>query len=328
MPFVAHAAVPCLPVFLQRNAPNETLPKILSSYPTNLSIFRRMTATWTVRGRTVTLEHPLVMGIVNVTPDSFSDGGYYFSPSAALAHAAKLLAEGADILDIGGESTRPQGAESVSTEEEIRRVLPVVRTLAAEHPEALLSVDTVKSAVAEAAVEAGAHIVNDVSAMRLDAEMATLCARLEVGVVLMHSRGGVEDMASYAHAVFAGDPLDEVLAELGERVESALGSGIARERIAVDPGIGFGKRSMHSLRLLGCLERIAAWELPVMVGASRKRFIGEITDTPDPARRVFGSVGAAVSAYERGARIFRVHDVAATRQALDVAAAIRAAGRA
>ncbi|MDB4889060.1 MAG: dihydropteroate synthase [Gemmatimonadetes bacterium] len=287
-----------------------------------------MTGTWTVRGRTVTLEHPLVMGIVNVTPDSFSDGGYYFSPSAALAHAAKLLAEGADILDIGGESTRPQGAESVSTDEELRRVLPIVRTLAVEHPDALISVDTVKSAVAEAAIEAGAHIVNDVSGMRLDPEMPSVCARHDVGVVLMHSRGGVEDMASYAHAVFAGDPLDEVLDELRERVEVALESGIARDSIAVDPGIGFGKKSEHSLRLLGCLERLAAWDLPVMVGVSRKRFIGELTDTPDPSRRIFGSVGAAVSSYERGARIFRVHDVGATRQALDVAAAIRAAGRA
>ncbi len=287
-----------------------------------------MTGTWTVRGRTVTLDHPLVMGIVNVTPDSFSDGGNYFSPSAALVHAAKLLAEGADILDIGGESTRPQGAESVSTDEEIRRVLPIVRTLATEHPEALISVDTVKSAVAEAAIQAGAHIVNDVSAMRLDGEMASVCARHEVGVVLMHSRGGVEDMASYVHADFVGDPLDEVLRELRERVDVALANDIPRERIAVDPGIGFGKRSAHSLRLLGCLERLVAWGLPVMVGVSRKRFIGELTNVADPSRRVFGSVGAAVSSYERGARIFRVHDVAATRQALDVAAAIRTAGRA
>ena len=285
-----------------------------------------MPGTWTVRGRTVTLEQPLVMGIVNVTPDSFSDGGNFFSPGAALAHAARLLAEGADILDIGGESTRPQSAESVSVEEEIRRVLPVVRALAVEHPDALISVDTVKSAVAEAAIEAGAHIVNDVSAMRLDREMAGVCARSEAGVVLMHSRGTVEDMATYAHAVFAGDPLDEVMSELQDRVELALEQGIERERIAVDPGIGFGKRGAHSLRLLGCLERLSAWELPIMVGVSRKRFIGEITGMADPARRVFGSVGAAVAAYERGARIFRVHDVAATRQALDVAAAIRAAG--
>ena len=266
------------------------------------------------------------MGIVNVTPDSFSDGGSFSSPAAALAQAARLMAEGADILDIGGESTRPHGAAHVPADEEIRRVLPVIRTLAAERPDALLSVDTVKSSVAEAALLAGAHIVNDVSAMRLDPRMPAVCARYETGVVLMHSRGGVEDMASYAHAVFAGDPLDDVLGELGERVATALDMGIARERIVIDPGIGFGKRSEHSLRLLGCLERFSIWGCPVMIGASRKRFIGDITGVAESHERVHGSVGAAVAAYDRGARIFRVHDVAATRQALDVAAAIRHAG--
>jgi dihydropteroate synthase len=286
-----------------------------------------MPATWSVRGREVTLEHPLVMGIVNVTPDSFSDGGSFFSPATALAQAAKLLAEGADILDIGGESTRPQGADAVSADEEMRRILPIVRALAVERPDALLSVDTVKASVAEAAILAGAHIVNDVSAMRLDPEMSAVCVRHEVGVVLMHSRGGVEDMASYDHAVFDGDPLDEVLDELRDSVVAALEQGIERDRIVVDPGIGFGKRSAHSLRLLACLERLTAWGLPVMIGASRKRFIGEITGVTEPRLRVHGSVGAAVAAYERGASIFRVHDVAATRQALDVAAAIHAAGR-
>ena len=287
-----------------------------------------MPASWTVRGRSVTLEHPLVMGIVNVTPDSFSDGGSFFSPGAALAQAAKLLAEGADILDIGGESTRPQSAESVSAAEELRRILPVIRALATEHPDVLLSVDTVKSVVAEAAILAGAHIVNDVSAMRLDPDMAAVCARQGAGVVLMHSRGGVEDMATYANAVYAGDPLDEVLEELRDRVELALERGVARSSIVVDPGIGFGKRGAQSLRLLGCLERLAAWGFPVMIGASRKRFIGEITGIAEPRLRVHGSVGAAVAAFERGAMLFRAHDVAATRQALDVAAAIRAAGRA
>ena len=287
-----------------------------------------MPASWTVRGRSVTLEQPLVMGIVNVTPDSFSDGGSFFSPGAALAQAAKLLAEGADILDIGGESTRPQNAESVSAAEELRRILPVIRALATEHPDVLLSVDTVKSVVAEAAILAGAHIVNDVSAMRLDPDMAAVCARQGAGVVLMHSRGGVEDMATYANAVYAGDPLDEVLEELRDRVELALERGVARSSIVVDPGIGFGKRGAQSLRLLGCLERLAAWGFPVMIGASRKRFIGEITGIAEPRLRVHGSVGAAVAAFERGAMIFRSHDVAATRQALDVAAAIRAAGRA
>ena len=284
-----------------------------------------MPATWSVRGRTVTLDRPLVMGIVNVTPDSFSDGGSFFSPAAALAQGARLLAEGADILDIGGESTRP-GAAPVTSMEEMRRVLPVIRALAAEHPDALISVDTVKSVVADAGIEAGAHIVNDVSAMRLDAQMAAVCARREVGVIMMHSRGTVEEMATYAHATFYDDPLDEVLGELRDRVEVALNRGVARERIAVDPGIGFGKRSAHSLRLLGCLERLAAWGFPVAVGVSRKRFIGEIVGVAEARQRVFGSVGAALAAYERGARIFRVHDVAITRQALDVAAAIRNAG--
>ena len=287
-----------------------------------------MPASWSVRGRAVSLETPLVMGIVNVTPDSFSDGGSFFSPAAALAQGARLLAEGADILDVGGESTRPQGAESVAADEELRRILPVIRALAAEHPDALLSVDTVKSSVAEAAIAAGAHIINDVSGGRLDPEMLATCAHLEAGIVVMHSRGGVEDMATYAHAVYAGDPLDEVLEELRERVERALEQGIARDRIIVDPGIGFAKRSAHSLRVLGCLERFVAWGFPVMVGVSRKRFVGELTGAAEPRQRVFGSIGAAVAAYERGASIFRVHDVAATREALDVAAAIRAAGRA
>ena len=285
-----------------------------------------MPASWSVRGLTVALDRPLVMGIVNVTPDSFSDGGSFFSPASALAQSAKLIREGADILDVGGQSTRPQGAEVVPADEELRRVLPVVRALALEHPDVLISVDTVKSSVAEAAIRAGAHIVNDVSAMRLDPEMPAVCQRYGVGVVLMHSRGGVEDMATYAHAVYAGDVLDDVLEEQATRVENALQHAIGRDRIVVDPGIGFAKNGMQSLRILGCLERLAAWGFPVMIGASRKRFIGEITGITEARLRVHGSVGAAVAAYERGARIFRVHDVAATRQALDVAAAISEAG--
>jgi dihydropteroate synthase len=281
---------------------------------------------WQVRGGELSLARPLVMGIVNVTPDSFSDGGHYLSPGAALAHAAKLIVEGADILDVGGESTRPQGATPISAEDELRRVLPVIRTLAAERPEVIVSVDTVKAAVAEAALAAGAHIVNDVSGMRLDAEMAAVCAAAGAGVVLMHSRGGVADMATFVHADYAGDFLGEMLGELRERVHAAERAGVAPEAIAVDPGIGFSKRPEHSLRALACLERLAAWGYPVVVGASRKRFIGELTSEANPAHRVHGSVGAAVSAYDRGAAILRVHDVAATRRALDVAAAIRAAG--
>jgi len=265
------------------------------------------------------------MGIVNVTPDSFSDGGQFFVAEAAVAQGRRLVGEGADILDVGGESTRPQSAEPVPVEEELRRVLPVVRALVAERPEVIVCVDTVKAAVAEAAVGAGAQIVNDVSGLRLDSEMADVCARTGAGVVVMHSRGGVSDMATYAHATYASF-LDEMLDELRERVDAAEQAGVRRERIAVDPGIGFSKRPEHSLLALACLERLVAWGYPVVVGASRKRFIGQLTGSPEPAQRRDGSVGAAVAAYDRGAHVLRVHDVAPTRHALDVACAIRAAG--
>jgi dihydropteroate synthase len=283
-----------------------------------------MTSTWRVRGRTLSTERPLVMGIVNVTPDSFSDGGTLRTLDDAIARAESMVAEGADILDIGGESTRPH-AEVVDASEEVRRALPVVRELAQRFPDVLLSIDTVKSAVARGAIDAGAHIVNDVSGFRLDSEMARTCAEHQVGVVLMHSRGSVQEMASYAHAGYGDDPMDDVLDELRERVALALAQGIDVESIAVDPGIGFSKRSEHSLRVLASLDRLAAWGYPVVIGASRKRFIGELSGVREPAARVHGSVGAALAAFERGARIFRVHDVAATRQALNVADAVRRA---
>jgi dihydropteroate synthase len=283
-------------------------------------------AHWQVRGRALSLDRPIVMGIVNVTPDSFSDGGEFLSPDAAVAHGARLLAEGADILDVGGQSTRPQGAEPVSTDEELRRVLPVLSALVTAHPEALLSVDTVNAGVAAAAIDAGARIVNDVSGLRLDPAMAAVCAATEVGVVVMHSRGGVSDMATYEHADYANDFLTTMLDELRLRVREVERAGVAPENIVLDPGIGFAKRPEHSLRALACLPRLADWGYPVLVGASRKRFIGQLTGETRPAHRVFGSVGAAVAAYERGASIVRVHDVAATRAALDVAAAIRDAG--
>lgn len=268
------------------------------------------------------------MGILNVTPDSFSDGGRLGSTEAAVEYASTLLAEGADIIDVGGESTRPQGARKVGAEEERERVLPVLAAIRRRHPDAIVSVDTTKRAVAEGAVAEGAEIVNDVSGLRLDPEMAAFCAGAAVGVVLMHSRGEVHDMATYAHACYAGDPVEEVARELEERVTAAAAAGIARDRIAVDPGVGFAKRSEHSLRVLARLDRVVRLGFPVVVGASRKRVVGELTGVARPAERVFGSVGAAVAALDRGALIFRVHDVAATRQALDVAAAIRRAGAA
>lgn len=201
-------------------------------------------------------------------------------------------------------------------------MLPVFRAIAAAHPEAVLSVDTMKAHVAGEALAAGAHIVNDVSALRLDTSMGGVIADAGAGVVLMHSRGGVADMATYAHASYEGDVVDVVERELRERVLVARQAGIDARCIALDPGIGFSKRPDDSLRVLARLQRIAALGFPVVVGASRKRMIGTITGVHEPAARVHGSVGAAVSAYLRGAAVVRVHDVAATRHAIDVAAAI------
>jgi dihydropteroate synthase len=286
-----------------------------------------MTTSWQLRGRTLSVERPVVMGILNVTPDSFSDGGALRGVDDALARAEVMLAEGADLIDVGGESTRPNAAP-VSEQEELARVVPLVRALASRFPEATLSIDTVKSAVARAAIDAGAHVVNDVSGFRLDPSMARVCADATVGVVVMHSRGPVGEMATYAFAEYDGDPMDAVLAELGDRVNDVTEQGVSSRSIVVDPGVGFSKRSAHSLRVLARLDRLIAWGYPVLIGASRKRFIGESSGVKEAAARVHGSVGAAVAAFERGARIFRVHDVAATRQALDVAADILAAGAA
>ena len=262
------------------------------------------------------------MGILNVTPDSFSDGGRFFSVDEAVAQAETILGEGADIIDVGGESTRPQGATAVDVAEERRRVLPVISAIVQRFPQAIVSVDTVKSEVAGDALAEGAAIVNDVSAFRLDSRMADVCARTGAGVVLMHSRGGVSDMGTFAHAQYGSDVVEEVLEELAPRVDEAEGSGVRREAIVLDPGIGFAKRTEHSLAVLAGVRRIVDAGFPVLVGVSRKRFIGEITSVRDPEQRLYGTIGANVMALAAGARIFRVHDVAAARQALDVAWAI------
>jgi dihydropteroate synthase len=265
---------------------------------------------------------PRVVGIVNATPDSFSDGGRLGSLDDARRYADRLITEGADVIDVGGESTRPQGAVPVPPDEELRRVVPVIAALRAAHPELPISVDTVKARVAAEAIAAGASIVNDVSAFRLDPDMAAVCARLGVGVILMHSRGDVSTMATFAHANYAGDVMGDVVSELLQAADRAIDCGVARERIVLDPGIGFAKRREHSLAVLAQLRRLAILGFPVMVGVSRKRFIGEITGVDAAADRVFGTVGANVAALERGARLFRVHDVRASREALDVAWAV------
>jgi dihydropteroate synthase len=277
-------------------------------------------------GRVISLDRPVVFGIVNVTPDSFSDGGRFLAPEAAIVHAARLIEEGADALDVGGESTRPQGAEPVGVAEETLRVLPVVRELARRFPETLISVDTTKSAVAAAALSEGASIVNDVSAFRLDPSMGEICASHGAAVILMHSRGGVSDMATFVHASYGEDPVGEMVGELREAVARAREAGIPPGAIVVDPGIGFAKRPAHSLRALAELPRFAALGHAVMVGVSRKRFIGEITGVTEPTERMHGTNGANVLALARGARLFRVHEVRPARHALDVAWAIVAAG--
>jgi dihydropteroate synthase len=283
-----------------------------------------MTLHWHHATGTLSLDAPRIFGIVNVTPDSFSDGGRLTSLDDARRLIAQLIAEGADAIDVGGESTRPQGAVPVSEDEELRRVIPVIVAVVADYPGFLISIDTVKARVAKEALEAGASIVNDVSAFRLDAEMPTVCASSQAGVVLMHSRGDVADMATYARATYGDDPVGEIVNELRAAVNAATGAGIPANCIVVDPGIGFAKRSVHSLAALRELRRVAALGHPVMVGVSRKRFIGELTGVATPAERIAGTVGANVAALERGARIFRVHDVKPNRDALDVAWAIAA----
>jgi dihydropteroate synthase len=275
--------------------------------------------TWQIRSRTLTLDRPLIVGILNVTPDSFSDGGSYFAADAAVAHAEQLVADGADVLDVGGESTRPQGAAPVEASEELRRVLPVVRELRRRLPDVPLSVDTVKADVAAAVLAEGADVINDVSGFRLDPRIAERCAEAGAGVILMHSRGGVAEMGTYQFATYGADAASEILEELAKRVRAARGAGVEPGRIAVDPGVGFAKRSEHSLRVLAALPALVAWGHPVAVGVSRKRFVGEITGVKEPAGRVHGSVGANVAALALGARLFRVHDVREHRQALDVA---------
>jgi dihydropteroate synthase len=262
------------------------------------------------------------MGILNVTPDSFSDGGDFFSIENALARAETMVAEGADIIDVGGESTRPQGARPVDADEERRRVLPVITALRSRFSQVAISIDTVKADVAADALREGATIVNDVSAFRLDPRMPHVCAEAGAGVVLMHSRGGVSDMATFEHATYGPDVMGEVIDELLPRAQAAEAAGVQREAIVLDPGIGFSKRGAHSVAVLSELPRLTEMGYPVLIGVSRKRFIGEITGVREAAQRIHGTTGANVMALAGGARIFRVHDVGAARQALDVAWAI------
>jgi dihydropteroate synthase len=261
-----------------------------------------------------------LMGIVNVTPDSFSDGGRYLSAREAIEHGRSLVAEGARIVDIGGESTRP-GAEPVEAAQELRRVQPVVEGLAAAdwgsaRPQ--ISIDTSKALVARASLQAGASLVNDVSALRGDRQMAAVIAETGAECCLMHMRGDPRTMQQDPRY---DDVVDDVKAFLAERLEFAVRAGIAEDRVLLDPGIGFGKTLDHNLQLLARLDEIVALGRPVVVGTSRKAFLGRIGGDADGPRRLAGTIASNVLALERGASVFRVHEVAPVREALAVAAA-------
>jgi dihydropteroate synthase len=257
---------------------------------------------------------PMLMGVVNVTPDSFSDGGKYLDADAAIAHGEQLVRDGAEILDVGGESTRP-GAEEVSAGEELARVEPVVAGLAGT---ATVSIDTSKATVAAAALAAGASIVNDVTALRHDPEVGAVCAERGAGLVLMHMQGDPRTMQE--NPVY-DDVVDDVKALLAERLETAVGAGVAEERIWLDPGIGFGKTLDHNLELLRRLGELRELGRPLVIGTSRKSFLGKIDGSP-VEDRLGGTIASSIFAAAEGADVLRVHDVAETAQAARVAGAI------
>jgi dihydropteroate synthase len=263
---------------------------------------------------------PLVMGVINVTPDSFSDGGRFADATNAIAHARQLVADGADLLDIGGESTQP-GAKPVEADEQIRRVVPVIRALAKENIPVTISIDTTKSAVAQAALDAGAHLVNDISGARDDERMLPLVASRGVPIVLMHMQGTPQTMQIDPRY---SDVVREVSAFLTARIRAALDAGIARENILLDPGIGFGKKIEHNLTLIRDSGKIAQAMAghPMVVGASRKGFIGAITGEPEPRNRLFGTAATTAWFAANGASIIRVHDVKPMKQVVLMTRAI------
>jgi dihydropteroate synthase len=266
---------------------------------------------------------PVVVGILNVTPDSFSDGGDFLDPEAAADQAAAMLDEGAYVLDVGGESTRP-GSHPVSQEEEIRRVVPVLKRILSVRPEAVISIDTYRSGTAMAALEAGASLVNDVTALRGDPRLVSVVEEAACPVILMHMQGEPKTMQKEPHYE---DVVGEVRDFLAERAEYAIAAGIRPENVIVDPGIGFGKNLEHNLALLQNLDAVVDLGFPVLIGTSRKRFIERITGVQEARDRVSGTVATTVLAYERGATFFRVHDVRANREALAVAEAVFHASR-
>lgn len=279
-------------------------------------------AAWRTARGPLSLDRPRILGVLNVTPDSFWAGARHPDVERALARAAELVQEGADAIDIGGESSRP-GATPVPEVEEIRRVVPVVREVVRRWPEIPVSVDTVKAGVADAALAEGAAAVNDVSGLRLDARLAATVAEHGAGLVLMHSRGDVASMASYELARYGPDPVAEVVDELRVALDRALDAGVPADAVVLDPGLGFSKRTEHSVAVLAGLHRLVELGRPVLVGPSRKRFVGELAGGLPADERLEAGLAACVVALLRGARLFRVHDVAPLRRALAVAEALR-----
>jgi len=293
---------------------------------------------WELRSRVLDLgPRTLIMGVVNVTPDSFSEGARFFEPKAAIAHALELLDEGADILDIGGESTRPgtrvqpdpsSQKPLVSEEEELRRVMPVIQGILKAGPDAIISIDTYKSGVVRRAVDAGAEIVNDVSAFQWDDAMAETCAELQCGVVLMHTRGRPSE---WRHLEPEADIASLVAHDLAHRVQVALDSGVKHERIVLDPGFGFGKNFEENYPLLAGLGRLQSLRFPLLTGTSRKSFVGRTIakrkggDDAPPKERLFGSLAAMAASILHGAHIVRVHDVKPAVEAAAVADEVLAA---
>ncbi len=279
------------------------------------------TSHWVTARGTIPLDRPVVAGILNVTPDSFSDGGRYFAPEAALRHAAALVEEGADLLDVGAESTRPGQPAPVPVEEEWRRLEPVLTRLSRELPRTPITVDTVKGEIARRSLDLGAWAINDVSGLRLDPTIADACGARGAGLILMHSRGTTEEMATYERAVYR-DVVSETRSELAGCVRTAEAHGVARDHIVVDPGLGFAKTPEQNYAVLRGLSAFATLGCAVMVGPSRKRFLGALTGD-EPADRDRATAAACVAAYLQGATLFRVHAVKGVREALDVARAIR-----
>jgi dihydropteroate synthase len=269
---------------------------------------------WQVRGTKLSLEKPLLMGILNVTPDSFSDGGLYFTVEKALQRAEKLLEEGADILDIGGESTRPS-SQRVSLNEELNRVIPVIEKISETFPEAIISIDTTRSETARQAVSAGAHIVNDISGLRFDPSLAQVAAETGCGLVLMHSRGSFEEMHCLPHVASI---IPEVIEGLSRSVELAMQHKILQGQIVIDPGIGFGKSPEQNLEIIAKLREISGHfpDFPVLIGASRKSFLAKILDNSPVEMRLPASIAAAIFSILNGAKIIRVHDVKEHLQAI------------